>query len=69
MNHLGRSALLSLVGPKVACYRVVLESVYRLPATPEELLDLMNSVTVPGAVLPALQAAMEGVRIFDKSKR
>ena len=56
-----------LVDFKDAFYRVVLQFVYRVPATPEGLLDLVAAISMPDAVLPALRAAVEGSPIFDKS--
>ena len=52
---------------KGAFYRVALQFIYRLPTTLGELLDLMNAIHFPDAVLPALQAAMDGALLFDKA--
>ena len=67
MKNKGQPLLLLFLGLKDAFYRVVLQFVYRRPTTPDELLDLMNTIQFPDAFLPALQAAMNGAPLIDKA--
>ena len=43
----------------------MLQFIYRLPTTPDELLDLMNAIEYPDALRPSLQAANNGAPLFD----
>ena len=45
----------------------MLQIIYRLPAAPDELLDLMNAMQYPDVLLPALQAAVDGAPLFDNA--
>ena len=67
LKNKGQPLLLLLLDLKDAFYRVVLQFIYRLPTTPDELLDLMNTIQVPDAFLPAIQAAMNGAPIFGNA--
>ena len=65
MKHLGRPLLLLFLDLKDAFYRMAPRFIYRHPTAPGELLHLMQTIAIPGAILPALQAALEGAPIFD----
>ena len=54
---------------KGAFCRSVLQFIYRLPTAPEELFDLMSTIIVPDAVLPALRAAVEGRADLRRQRR
>ena len=65
LRYTASSGIIMFIDLKDAFYRVVLQFAYKLPTTPEELNDLLHDISIPEALLPALEAAMEGAPVFD----
>ena len=61
-GHRGDPPFLDL---KDAIYTVVLQFIYNLPTTPDELNDIFHELKIPEIRLPALEAATQGAPVFD----